>query len=72
MRNTAEKGSRTRMWEIADFVQAYSSLIVTPLQVAKSILSNLEELEKQSPATKIFISQQKLDLLTRAQSSSLR
>lgn len=60
------------MWEIADFSQAYSSSLVTPLQVAKSILDKIEEAAKQEPALKVFISQQKDDLLYQAQSSTLR
>ena len=60
------------MWEIADFAQAYSSQLITPLQVAKSIMSHLKGLEQQAPEMKIFISQQELDLLTRAQSSTMR
>ena len=60
------------MWEIADFAQAYSSSLVTPLQVAKSILAKIEESQRRNPEDRLFISQHNEDLLTKAQSSTLR
>ena len=67
-----EKDRPRRMWEIADFADAYSTRLATPLQVAKSIVARLEEVERSQPGLCLLISHDKLDLMHQAQSSTLR
>lgn len=60
---------RTRRWEIADYAQAYESGLVSPVEVAESIIERLQELDESN---RIFISQDPEHLLQQARMSSSR
>ena len=72
IREFTDGGMRNRRWEVADYVQAYNTHLVTPLDVARSILERLEESEAAQPPIRFLVSQNAEDLLNQAEEATSR
>ena len=72
IREFTDSGVRNRRWEVADYVQAYNMHLVTPLDVAHSILERLEESEAAQPPMRFLVSQNAEDLLNQAEEATSR
>ena len=72
MREFTDSGMRNRRWEVADYVQAYNTHLVTPLDVAGSILERLKESEAAQPSMRFLVSQNAEDLLSQAEKATSR
>lgn len=72
IRESAEGGVRRRRWDVADLAQAYRTRLVTPSDVATSILDSLRQSEAADPPMRFLISQDPEDLLAQARAATAR
>ena len=65
-----DSAKRSRRWEIADYAQAFESCLITPLQVAESILEAIQD--SHQALGDLFIAQDPEHLLQQARLSTSR